>query len=323
MKVLITEKIDKSGIQLLRNNNIDVEILKNATKSEILNKTKNSNLLITMLGDQIDKEFLESSSHLLGISNYAVGYNNIDVKTATELGIPIGNTPNVLTNATADLALTLLMSVSRKVLPATKSILEGSWRKWEPLKHLGIELNGKTLGIFGMGRIGQSFAKKCHYALGMKIIYCSNKDVKLPFKTTKVSFNELLKKSDVLSVHAPLTDMTDGIFNKITFKQMKKKSIFINSARGQIHNEEDLFEALSTNHLFGAGLDVTNPEPMLAPYKLMKLSNVVVLPHIGSGTFETRKEMSIITAKNILASLNKESLPGFVNPEVYGNKYGY
>ena len=216
-----------------------------------------------------------------------------------------------------------MLAVSRKAFSAHKRILKGEWVFFEPTRHLGISLHEKTLGIFGMGNIGFEMAKRSAAAFDMKIIYCSRtrkEAAEREFRATRVSFEELLKQSDVLSVHTNLTPETRGIFTKAVFNQMRPGSIFINTARGSIHNETDLLEALENNTIWGAGLDVTNPEPMNKENPLLSLPNVAILPHIGSATQETRTAMAIMAAENIIAALKGNQIPHPVNPEVYRGK---
>lgn len=323
MKIFITRKIVDTGIELLREQGYQVEIWDKDFPMPydlLLEKAKTVDGLICMLSDNIDKHLLDSCPDLKVISNYAVGFNNIDINHATSQKLPIGNTPDVLTDATADLALTLLLTVSRKIIPSYNSIAMGEWKTWEPLGFLGPSLAKKTIGIVGMGRIGYAFASKCHLAFDMDVIYTSRtpkKQAEENLNAQKVDFNTLLKRSDFISVHTGLTNETANLFNADAFKQMKESAIFINTGRGGIHDEPALIEALERKEIWGAGLDVTNPEPMDKNSKLLSMPNVVITPHIGSATHEARSEMSIICAQNIIAGINKKTLPGFVNPNCY------
>jgi lactate dehydrogenase-like 2-hydroxyacid dehydrogenase len=246
------------------------------------------------------------------IALHSVGYDNVDVPAAKALNIPIGNTPGVLSAATADTAFLLMLAVSRKAFYSHKKIIKGEWKNYEPSPELGIEVNGKTLGIFGLGKIGLEMAKKCIGAYNMSVIYHNrsrNEEAEKEIGARYVSFEELLAQSDVLSVHTALTPETKDKFTLDVFKQMKPNSIFINTARGGIHNERDLIKALEEKIIWGAGLDVTNPEPMDKDNPLLLMENVAVLPHIGSATEETRAAMAQIIVKNILAGLKGEKLP--------------
>lgn len=322
-KVFISRRIPNKGIEALKNAGLEAKVWGSAippTYEELMEHTLQADALISMLSDKIDKDFLLKNKHLKVISNYAVGFNNIDIVAATELGIPIGNTPDVLTDATADHAFTLMLTVARKVLDSNRSIGEGKWKNWEPMGFLGQDLRERTLGIVGMGRIGQEMARLCYHAFNMKIIYFANSaksELDKKWGAKKVNFEELLAQSDVISVHTSLNDGTRGIFNKESFVKMKKNAIFINTARGEIHDEAALVEALQAGLIWGAGLDVTNPEPMASDSALLSLPNVVVTPHIASATIDTRANMSFIAAQNIIKGIKGEKLVGFVNPQVY------
>lgn len=285
---------------------------------ELIERAKQVNALLSLGADKLDKTFFSQCGHLDIIAQYAVGYDNIDVAEATRLGIPVGNTPDVLSEATADVAFGLMIAVSRKMFYLHKTIQQGEWKQFEPLKNLGQELTGKTLGIFGMGRIGQVMAQRCVGAYSMKVIYHNrnrNLEAEKNFNARYVSFDALLKESDVLSVHSVLSAETKGLFNKEVFKKMKPSSIFINTSRGGVHNEADLIEALQQGKIWGAGLDVTNPEPMKSDNPLLVMPNVAVLPHIGSATIEARTGMARLAAENIIAFYQRGQVPYCVNPD--------
>ncbi|HSZ33838.1 MAG TPA: D-glycerate dehydrogenase [Puia sp.] len=323
MKVFITRRIMDCGLQYLRDAGVEISewtIKRDLTSGELVEFSSRADALLSAGGNRIDESFLRSAKHLKVISLHSVGYDNVDIAAATALKIPIGNTPGVLSNATADTAFLLILATSRKAFYMHKTIQNGDWGFFEPTANLGIEIRGKTLGVFGLGKIGFELARRCYYAFGMKVIYHNrghHAEAEKELKATRVSFDELLEKSDVLSVNTGLTAETKGIFNHLAFMRMKKTSIFINAARGAIHNETDLIDALEKGIIWGAGLDVTNPEPMQQNNSLLSMPNVCVLPHIGSATEETRAAMSLIAAKNIVAGLKGERLPFAVNPEVY------
>jgi glyoxylate reductase len=214
----------------------------------------------------------------------------------------------------------LMLDTSRKAFYMHKSITKGEWGFFDPTANLGIELRGKTLGVFGLGKIGLEMAKCCIGAFGMQVIYHNrnrNEVAEKELNASRVSFDELLEQSDVLTVHTALTPETAGKFDWSAFNKMKSHSIFINTARGAIHNEQDLLRALVEKKIWGAGLDVTNPEPMRPDHPLLSMPNVSVLPHIGSATEETRAAMSVLAARNIIAGLKGERIPFVVNPDVY------
>jgi glyoxylate reductase len=323
MKVFITRKIPDPGLEFLREAGVEIRewtTLRDLTQTELIEHCKQADALLSAGFNKIDKFFLETASHLKVISLHSVGYDNVDVAAATAAKIPIGNTPGVLSDATADLAFLLILATSRKAVYMHNTIPRGEWGFFEPTANLGVELRGKTLGVFGMGKIGFELAKRCSAAFGMNTLYHNrgrHEEAEKVLAAKRVSFPELLDRSDVLSVNTALTPETKGIFNRESFAQMKRSAIFINAARGSIHNEEDLKEALEKGIIWGAGLDVTDPEPMRKDHPLLFMPNVCVLPHIGSATIEARAAMSLIAAKNIVAGLKGERLPFIVNPEVY------
>jgi glyoxylate reductase len=323
MKVFISRKIPEPGLQYLREAGIEISewvTKRELTSEELIDHCKKADAFLSAGSNRIDKTFLEAVSHLKVISLHSAGYDNVDVPAATALKIPIGNTPGVLSDATADVAFLLILATSRKAFYMHKTIQQGSWGFFEPTANLGVDIRGKTLGIFGLGKIGFELAKRCAAAFNMKIIYHNrghHAEAEKELHAIRVSFQELLESSDILSVNTSLTPETKGKFNKDVFSRMKSTSIFINAARGGIHNENDLTGALENGIIWGAGLDVTNPEPMRPDHPLLFMPNVCVLPHIGSATEETRAAMSLIAAKNVVAGLRGERLPFVVNPLVY------
>lgn len=273
------------------------------TREELIKASKSHDALLSTSIYKIDEEFLETCSHLDIISQFAVGYDNINVAKAKELNITLANTPGTMTDATADIAFALMLGVARNLTYLQNSIVEGKWKYFNAVKNLGIELKGKTLGVFGMGRIGAEMAMRCKAAYHMPILYHNRKrNLELESKVGAqyVGFETLLKESDVISAHCNLTTETKHTFDKAAFQKMKKTAIFINTARGKVHHESDLIKALKDGEIWGAGLDVTDPEPMAADNPLLSMKNVVVLPHVGSGTIEARTAMATLAAKNII-----------------------
>ncbi|MET1054230.1 MAG: D-glycerate dehydrogenase [Pedobacter sp.] len=323
MNVFITRVIPQAGLELLNAAGFTVKQWtekRKLTTEELIAECKWADALLSA-GQQLGTEFLEASAHLKVIALNSVGYDNVDIDTATRLKIPVGNTPGVLSGATADTAFLLMMAAARNAFYMHKTIINSEWDFFEPTANLGKELTGGTLGIFGLGKIGIEMAKRCAGAFGMKIIYHNRKrheEAEQELGAAYVTFEELLQQSDVISVHTALTPETEGKFNAEVFKQMKSSAIFVNTARGKIHNEEDLISALKNKVIWGAGLDVTNPEPMLAGNPLLSMPNVAVLPHIGSATESTRDAMAKLAAENIIAGLKGEKLPFAVNTEIYG-----
>jgi glyoxylate reductase len=325
MKVFVSRDIPAPGIELLRAEGFEVtvwQIDRPMTQPELIENAKQNDALLCVFSDRIDKVFLNECKHLKVIAQLAVGYDNIDIAEATRLRIPIGNTPDVLSESTADVAFLLMLAAARKAFHLHKTIAKGEWTFFRPKANLGIELKSKTLGVFGLGRIGMEMAKRCKGAYQMNIIYCNrsrNATAEELLQAKKVEFDELLAQSDVLSVHCSLNESTNGIFNKTVFQKMKRSAIFINTARGSIHNEKDLIDALNERVIWGAGLDVTNPEPMKTNNPLLSMESVAVLPHIGSATIEARNAMSRLSAENIIYGLRGDKLPNIVNPEIYNH----
>ena len=320
-KVLITRIIPSVARELLTNAGFEVTVWEGSpmTQSQLIEHTKSVNALLSLGSNKLDKHFFNECAHLDVIAQFAVGFDNIDVKEATNKRIPVSNTPDVLNEATADVAFGLMIAVSRKMFYLHKTIERGEWKQFEPLKNLGIQLTGKTLGVFGMGRIGMVMAQRCKGAYNMNIIYHNrtrNEEAERKLGCTYVTFDDLLKESDVISVHSVLSEETRGVFNKSAFAKMKPTSIFINTSRGGVHDEGDLIEALKTATIWGAGLDVTNPEPMHADNVLLNMPNAAILPHIGSATIEARNGMARLAAENIIEFYNSGKMISCLNPSV-------
>ncbi|MFO0881668.1 MAG: D-glycerate dehydrogenase [Gemmataceae bacterium] len=281
--------------------------------------------LVSLLTDRIDAALLDAAPHLKVVSNYAVGFNNIDIPAATARGVCVGNTPGVLTDATADMAFCLLIAAARRLVDGHLYGQAGKWKTWEPLGHLGQDLVGRTVGVIGMGRIGTAFARRCRFGWDMRILYHDvhpNTDAEEELSASRVDLDTLLSQSDFVSVHTDLNSTTRGLFNLATFRKMKPTAVFINTARGPIVVEPDLIEALRQGVIFAAGLDVTDPEPPAADSPLFHVPNLIVAPHIASATIGTRDAMADICARNLLAGLNGAPLPAWVNPEVGPQRRG-
>ncbi|NGM73058.1 2-hydroxyacid dehydrogenase [Sphingobacterium sp. SGL-16] len=323
MKAYISRNIPSDAIDVLKQYGFEVTVNtenKKLTQQELIEACQHADVLLNVGHADLDKHFLESCKHLKGIALASVGYDHVDVETATALGIPVSNTPDVLSGATADVAFLLMLAVSRKAFYRANEVREGKWKDFEFMQDLGIELNGKTLGIYGLGRIGLELAKKAKAAYNMNIIYYNrsrNPQAEELVEAKYVNFDELLTQSDVISAHTNLSLETQYRFNKDAFKRMKKSAIFINTARGKVHHEQDLLEALQQGEIWGAGLDVTDPEPMSPNNPLLQLPNVCVLPHIGSATVETRTQMAIMAANNLIAVKYSNPMMQIVNKEVY------
>ncbi len=316
MKVFVTYKIPEKGLEILKNKyelfvHDKDEFL---TKEELLELVRDKDAVITQLRDPIDKEFIDAGKNLKIIANYAVGYNNIDVEYATQKGIYVTHTPGVLTEATADLAWALILAIVRRVVEGDKFTREGRFVGWKPSLLLGHDLYGKTLGIIGMGRIGQAVARRA-LGFGMKIIYHNRhrlpKEIEDRYNTRYVSLEELLRESDVVSIHTPGTPQTYHLIDKDRLELMKPTSYLINTGRGSVIDEKALIEALKERRIQGAGLDVYEYEPKLTE-GLSSLENVVLLPHIGSATVETRERMSVMVCENVDIALSGKRPPNLV-----------
>jgi glyoxylate reductase len=271
--------------------------------------------LFTLLTIPVTKAMLDNAPKLRVVSNMAVGVDNIDINTCTYKKIPVGYTPGVLTESTADLTMALLLTIARNITQAQLDAKEGRWKTWSPAGWLGTELDGSTLGIIGMGKIGKAVAKRA-MAFGMNIIYTDPNSINYP-NARQVTLHQLLNNSDFISLHAPLTEDTRGIINQKAFSMMKPNAILINAARGPLVDTASLVDALKNHRIGAAALDVTDPEPLAPTNPLFSLSNCIIVPHIGSATEHTRHLMAKLACENLLAGLAGERLPYCVNPEVY------
>jgi glyoxylate reductase len=286
---------------------------------ELTRRVKDCDGLVSLLTDRIDGPLLDAAPRLKVVSNYAVGFNNVDVSACTARGVCVGNTPGVLTDATADIAVTLMLAAARRIGEGAADAKAGKWLTWEPLGWLGQDLAGRTLGIVGMGRIGFAAAKRLHHGWGMKVLYTEQvprPEADKEFGARRVELDELLRESDFVSVHVDLNPSTKGMFGAEQFKKMKRTAVFVNTARGPLVDQKALAEALRKGTIFAAGLDVTEPEPLPPDHELYTLPNCIVVPHIASATVETRDAMARLCANNLLAGVRGEPLPNWVNPEV-------
>jgi glyoxylate reductase len=320
-KVFVTRLIPDAGLNRIKEQ-CDAEVWTDPLPPPyalIRQKIANCDGLVALLTDTIDGPLLDAAPQLKVVSNFAVGFNNIDVAACTARGIAVGNTPGVLTDATADMAFCLLIAAARRVVEGHRYTLAGKWKTWEPLGHLGQDLAGRTLGILGMGRIGYALAKRCRGGWDMRVLYHDvrrNEQAEKDLGAQFVDLDTLLQQSDFVSVHTDLNEKTRGLFNTERFKKMKPTAVFINTARGPIVDQKALYTALKSGTIFAAGLDVTDPEPPAMDDPLLQLPNVVIAPHIASATFGTRNAMAEICANNLIAGLTGQKLPAWVNPEV-------
>jgi glyoxylate reductase len=320
-KVFVSRVIPEVGLERIKDH-CDAEVWTDPlppSPTVLRQKVAGCEGLVALLTDKVDAGLMDAALRLKVISNYAVGFNNIDVAAATERGICVGNTPGVLTDATADMAFCLLIAAARRVVEGHQYTLAGKWKTWEPLGHLGQDLAGKTLGIVGMGRIGYAMAQRCHAGWEMTILYhdvYQSEKAERDLAAKQVDFDTLLRESDFISVHTDLNEKTRHMFGAEQFKKMKPTAVFINSARGPLVDQKALFDALKLGTIFAAGLDVTDPEPPAMDDPLLKLPNVMIAPHIASATVGTRNSMAKICADNLIAGLTGQELPAWVNPEV-------
>lgn len=320
-KVFVTRQIPDVGLEKIRRAT-DAEIWPEPLPppyETLRQRIADCDGLVALLTDKIDVALLDAAPRLKVVSNYAVGFNNIDVPAATARGIAVGNTPGVLTDATADMAFCLLIAAARRVVESHAYTLSGQWKTWEPLGHLGQDLAGRTLGVLGMGRIGYALAKRCRGGWGMTVLYHDVRRSEMAERELDaklVDLDTLLTESDFVSIHTDLNDQTRGLFNQARFQQMKRTAVLINTARGPIVDSKALYEALRTGTIFAAGLDVTDPEPPAADDPLLRLPNIIIAPHIASATVGTRNAMAEICAANLIAGITGAPLPAWVNPEV-------
>lgn len=316
-KVYVSRPIPEPGLEVLRKASCDVEVKPTdelVSKEELLEKVKGKDALLCLLTEKIDKDIINAGDKLKIIANYAVGYDNVDVESATNKGIWVSNTPGVLTDTTADMAWALMFSVARRIVEADKFVRAGKFKGWSATMLLGGDVYGKTLGIVGVGRIGASVAKRA-IGFDMKVLYTDvrpNLELEKETGAKRVDMDTLLKESDFVSIHVPLMPETRHLISTRSLKMMKPTAYLINTSRGPVINEEALASALRDKIIAGAGLDVYEKEPEVHP-ALMELDNVVLAPHVASGSVETRGKMATMAAENVVAALSGKTPPNAVN----------
>ena len=291
-------------------------------RDELLRRVAGVDGLLSLLTDRVDDELLDAAGpQLKVVSNFAVGFDNIDVPALTRRGIPAGNTPGVLTETTADLAFALLMAAARRIPESVDYVREGRWKTWGPMLLMGVDVHGATLGIVGFGRIGREMARRGR-GFGMRIlyhdVYPATPEEEAELGATRVEMDELLRESDFVSLHTNLTPETHHLIDADALRAMKPNAVLVNTSRGPVVDPDALTEALRTGEIFAAGLDVTDPEPLPADHPLVSLPNCVIVPHIASASRVTRGKMAAMAAANLLAGVRGERLPTPINPEVYG-----
>jgi glyoxylate reductase len=322
--ICITQKIFPEAVELLEQSNFSIDYHSQEdpmSASDLLKVTKQADGVICLLTDPVDESLIQACPNLRIISNVAVGYDNIDVNAATNHNIIVTNTPDVLTETTADLAFGLMLAAARRIPEADVFMRAGHYKKFKLYQdQIGIDVYGKTIGIVGMGRIGSAVARRAALGFGMKVVYTSRSPkpgIDAELNTKQVTFKELLQTSDFVSIHTPLTSETKHLFTVKEFRQMRQNAIIINVARGPIIKEDDLAEALEQGMIRGAGLDVYEHEPLMNP-RLEKLKEHLVLtPHIGSASIETRRAMSMMAAQNIIEFFAGNRPPNMVNSDVF------
>ncbi len=275
--------------------------------------------LLSLLTDRVDARLMDAAANLRVISNLAVGYDNIDVGAATARQIPVGNTPGVLTETTADFAFALLMATARRIPEAQMYVRQGNWRTWHPTVLSGQDIFGATLGIIGFGRIGQAVAQRARgFNMTVLVNTEDNKDLIPVHGAEEATFERVLSESDFVSLHVPLTEATLHLISEPELAAMKPSAILINTARGSVVDGAALYKALERGDILAAGLDVTDPEPIPLDNPLLSLDNCLVVPHIASASVATRTKMADMAADNLIAGISGNRLPTCVNPEVYG-----
>lgn len=321
LKVFVTRDLPGKGLDLLRDF-CEVDVWPESmppSRKLLLEHIKGKDGLLCMLSDKIDVEVMDAAGpQLKVISTYAVGFDNIAITEATLRKISVGNAPGIVTGATADFAFALLLAAARRVVEAQQYIKADKWKSWKPSMLLGPDLAGATLGLIGFGRIGQAMAKRAS-GFDMRVLYFSptTKPVQGISAAPVDSLKTLLRESDFVSLHVPLTEKTRHMVDANFLAMMKPTAILVNTSRGQIVDQDALYAALKEKQLLAAALDVTDPEPLPVTHPLLTLDNCLITPHIASGGIQTREKLSVVAAENLIAGLIGEPLPFCVNPEVY------
>ncbi|MEW6400707.1 MAG: D-glycerate dehydrogenase [Chloroflexota bacterium] len=318
-RIFITRIIPDRGLALVKEYFPHLDIWSDEmppSRVELLPRVRGVDGLLCLLTERIDNDLMDAAGpQLKVISSMSVGVDHIDVAAATKRGIPIGNTPGVLTDATADMAFALLFAAARRVVEGEKYVRDGKWKTWHPQLLLGRDFVGATLGIVGLGRIGSAVAKRAQ-GFDMRVIF-HDPTAKPAFGAQPVDFDTLLRESDFVSVHVPLTTETKHLVSAEFLAKMKPNAILVNTSRGGVVDQSALYDALKSNRIFAAALDVTDPEPLPMESPLLELDNCLIVPHLGSASQHTRDMMSYLAAENLVAGLKGERLPNCVNPEVY------
>lgn len=320
-KIFVTRLIPAEGLAMLREV-VEMQVWEDELpppRDVLLRQVRAIDGLVSLLTDKVDAELMDLNPHLKVVSNYAVGYDNIDIPAATARGIPIGNTPGVLTDTTADLAFTLMMASARRIQESIDYVRAGKWKTWGPMLLTGQDIHGATLGVVGFGRIGQGMAKRAS-GFGMRVLYYDvnrRADLEKSMGVTYADMDMLLHEADFVTLHTDLNESTRHMMNAAAFAKMKKTAVVVNTARGPIIDPQALYEALKSGTIGGAALDVTEPEPIPLDSPLLTLPNCLIVPHIASASVATRAKMAQMAAANLIAGVRGDKLPTCVNPEVY------
>ncbi len=323
-KVLITRALPEEATAVLRKHaELDVhEGDSPLSKAELMERVRGKQVLVCQLTQRVDAEVLGAGKDLRVVANVAVGFDNIDVKAATARGIAVTNTPGVLDETTADFTWALLLGVARRVVEGDQLARSGQWKGWDLMQLLGTDVHGKTLGIVGLGRIGQRVARRAR-GFGMRVLYCdaarAAAEVERELGVEWAEKERLLREADFVSLHVPLLPETRHWMGAAEFELMKPRAYLINASRGPVVDEAALVEALERKKIAGAALDVFEQEPKIHP-KLLKLPNVLLAPHIASASVETRTRMALLAAENVVVVLRGQRPPNLVNPEVYATR---
>ncbi|MGI9470430.1 MAG: 2-hydroxyacid dehydrogenase [Rubripirellula sp.] len=320
-KIFLTRELPPETMEILQANS---ELTMNRedrylTKEEIISGIKGKDGLLCLLTDEIDDEILAANPSLKVVANFAVGFNNVDVEAATRRGVPVTNTPGVLTDTTADMAFALLMDAARRVAEGDRFVRTKAWDGWGPLQFLGADITGATLGLIGLGRIGRAMVPRAQ-GFGMDVVYWNRTRLKVEEEERlgirHGDFEDVLQEADFLSLHVALNSETEHLIGAREFSLMKSTACIVNTARGPVIDEKALVQALKSGTIASAGLDVYEQEPILEP-ELYTLENAVLAPHLGSGTIGTRTKMGNMAAENCLAACRGERPPNLVNPKIY------
>eukprot|EP00056_Hartaetosiga_gracilis_P020178 m.17997 g.17997 ORF g.17997 m.17997 type:complete len:330 (-) comp8228_c0_seq1:126-1115(-) len=315
-KVVVTRQVYAKGLDLLRSKVDEVYVYdedKGMPEDELKEAVKGAHGIVCMLSDKIHKGIIEAAGDTLQcISTYSAGFDHIDLEECKKRNIVVGNTPGVLTNATADLTVSLVLDTARLIPQAIHAAKSGEWGTWKPMWLCGTELAGKTCGIIGMGRIGYAVARRLHAFDVEEILYFGRSqrpEAEEKIGARKVDLDEMFRTADIIVATCALTPETTNIFNAEAFKKMKNSAIIVNSARGGCVDQDALVEALTTGEIQGAGLDVTTPEPLPTDHPLFQLDNCIITPHIGSASVECRTVMSVLAVENVIAGMTGEKMP--------------